>query len=64
MFKGYKTLIFNVAIAVIGLLGANVDNDLKAILSDNIDSVLGAFGAINVLLRFLTTTPVFKKVFG
>ena len=64
MFKGYKTLVFNVAVAIVGLLGVNVDNDLKAFLSDNIDSVLGAFGAINVLLRFLTTTPVFKRVFG
>lgn len=61
-FKGYRTIAFNVAVAVAGVLwgdeavvalgniGLGVDNAE--------DALLAAWGAVNVLLRVVTTTPI------
>lgn len=57
MLKGYKTVIVNVASAVVGVL--MVTDWVNLGLSDQTAGlVIGLLGAVNVGLRFLTTGPV------
>lgn len=58
MFKGYKTIIFNVLAAVLPIMEAT---DLTAVLSENGLVWYGLVIAVgNVILRTVTTTPVGK----
>lgn len=57
MLKGYKTLIFNIAAAILGVLGATNTVDIG--LTGNGAMYFGAaIAGLNMVLRFFTTTPV------
>lgn len=54
--KGYKTIIFNVATIIAALAEMT---DLISVVSPGSEStVLLAVGIANLVLRYLTTTPV------
>ncbi len=61
--KGYKTIIVNGAAVLIPIIGFFLDNGAMAA------SVLGPYGAgaisilglVNIVLRWVTTTPVLKS---
>jgi len=65
-FKGFRTIAFNVATAVAGVLWG--DEAVQAIAQIGLgadgaeNALISAWAAINVLLRVVTTTPVGKKV--
>jgi len=63
--KGFRTIVFNVATAVVGVLWGEEAVTAVANLglgADNAeDALLSAWAAINVLLRVVTTTPVGQK---
>lgn len=68
--KGYRTIVVNVTVAILGLLVAlgiiPVAETISAEqVSSNIDAVFGAVavvtGAVNVVLRVFTNTPVGEK---
>jgi hypothetical protein len=58
--KGWKTILFNIGLAVVGVLQAS---DLATIISDPqvVGIAVTAIGAIGVVLRFLTNTAVASK---
>ena len=59
MLKGWKTTIFNVLVVVIAGIEAGTYNDL---IPDNYEATLLAIvGAINLVLRALTNTPIGSK---
>lgn len=64
--KGYRTIAFNLAVAVVGVLfGQDVVAAVSALgLSTDqaIDAVVALIGAANIVLRFFTTTPALKRV--
>lgn len=58
MLKGYKTVTFNVAGAIVvvaGLLGFDLGTETAALLAGVI------IPAVNVALRVVTDTPIFRK---
>jgi hypothetical protein len=63
--KGYRTVLFNVASAVGGVLWGDEAVEAVANLGLGLDSaekaLLVAWAAVNVLLRLVTTTPVGQK---
>ena len=60
MFQGWKILIFNTAIAIIGVFAAF---DWTSIVSnpEHAGLIVSAIGVINVILRFFTSTPPGQK---
>jgi hypothetical protein len=61
--KGYKTAIFNGAIAaipVIDWLGSN-GTLITPFLGAHAGAVLSVVGLANFVLRWVTTTPIFKQ---
>jgi hypothetical protein len=58
MLKGWKTLAFNVAIAVFGVLQATNWVDLLG--SDKAGIAVTVIGIIGAVLRFMTDTPATK----
>lgn len=59
--KGYKTVIFNIA-AVITTIGTLIGVDIPAAQLDTFaGAVVSAITAGNVILRAVTTSPIFKK---
>lgn len=62
MLKGWKTLIFNAAIAVLGVLQAADWVDLLG--SERAGIAVIAIGIIGAILRFLTDTPALKDKAG
>jgi len=64
-FRGYRTVAFNVAIAVAGVLWG--DEAVKALaglglgLDNAEDALIAAWAALNVALRAVTTTPMGVK---
>ena len=60
MLSGWKTIIFNVVIAIVGVLQAA---DLNTVITDpqTVGIVVTAIGAIGVVLRFLTNSPAALK---
>lgn len=57
--KGYKTILFGAAVAILGLLeGFNITDFAQYIPDEYEGLVVSAIGFIVVVLRFITTTPV------
>jgi len=61
--KGYKTVAVNGAAAVLPLLDMALNNGalLAPILGPQGAAVISVLGLVNVILRWVTTTPVFKS---
>jgi hypothetical protein len=63
--KGYKTFIFNVIVAVLPALDFVLasGSHLEAIIKDQktLAGILLGVGLVNVILRSITTSPIFKK---
>lgn len=66
--KGYKTIIFNSIMAIIAVVYAlNPDAEKPSAeqVQGSVDAVEAGFTAVltvgNVILRAITTSPVFKK---
>lgn len=59
MLKGWKTILFNVAIAIIGVLQA-VDW-IDVLGSDRAGLAVTVIGIAGTVLRFLTDTPALKS---
>lgn len=60
--KGWRTVLFGLLVAVLGLLDALAMVDLTPLLSawlpeGRVGAVLSMIGVVTVLLRFVTTTP-------
>lgn len=56
--KGWKTFAFNVAAGVVGvLLAAFADAPLDP---QDVGIATTVLGSINVVLRYVTTTPIFE----
>ena len=67
--KGFKTVAFNVVMTLIALVKVfNPDAELPDTVAvqasvDLVDAgFLSAWGTINLILRSLTDSPIFKKV--
>lgn len=59
MFKGFKTIIFNVLAAILPILEASSVTDT---MNDEYTALYtAAVAGANLYLRFKTTTPVFKN---
>ena len=59
MLKGYKTIVFNLLASVVPLLELT---EIKAIVPDDqMPLYMFVVAGVNLLLRYLTTTPVGKK---
>ncbi|KKL25242.1 hypothetical protein LCGC14_2407310 [marine sediment metagenome] len=56
--KGWKTTVFGVLIAV---LGALTSADMQAWIMENFPWVSGGLGTAIIILRALTTSPIFEK---
>jgi hypothetical protein len=63
MIKGYKTVLFNGAVAALPILDALVANGklLGALLGPYGAGIVGFLGIANIVLRAVTKTPVFKS---
>ena len=62
MLKGYKTVLFNLAVAGLYLLEKFDITQFTHFIPDQYEPLIVATIAfVNVLLRFVTTSPVFKK---
>ena len=60
--KGYKTVIVNGVVTLIPLIDMAVNNGaVITALIPHAGVVLSALGAINILLRIVTNTPVGKS---
>ncbi len=61
--KGYRTFLVNGAVVAAPLIGFLLDNGevLSALLGPYGGQVLVLLGAVNMVLRFVTNTAVFKK---
>ncbi len=59
MFKGWKTLAFNAALAVFGVLQAADWVDLLG--SERAGVAVTVIGVIGAVLRFFTNTPATKS---
>lgn len=60
--KGWRTVLFGLLVAIVGLLDALAMVDLTPLLSSwlpegRVGAVLSAIGILTVLLRFVTTGP-------
>lgn len=60
--KGYKTVVVNGAAAIIPIVDLVVNNGaiVSAISPAGAATALSVLGLINVILRWVTTTPIFK----
>lgn len=60
--KGYKTLIVNGAVAVLPMIDMAVNNGeiLSVVLGGHAAAALSVLGLVNMVLRWVTTTPVMK----
>ena len=60
--KGYKTLVVNGAVAIAPIIDLALNNGqiLGAVLGPYGAATISVLGLINVLLRWVTTTPVLK----
>ena len=61
-FKGWKTIAFNV-ITLLSLVGTAAlgSPDVVAWLHANAPALVGTLSGINIVLRVLTSTPIFKS---
>lgn len=60
--KGYKTLVVNGALAVLPAVDyvLNHSEFVTMLLRDHAEATLSVIGLVNVVLRWVTTTPVMK----
>lgn len=68
MFAGYKTVVTGVISIVGGIataMGVTLDAEAMQAISANIDVVVGGgmslYGAVMIVLRAFTNSPMFKK---
>lgn len=61
--KGYKTLAVNGALAVLPLVDFIVNNGavVSAVVGANAPALLSFIGLVNIVLRWVTTTPALKS---
>ena len=61
--KGYKTVVVNALIVLPPLLDYVVNNGeaFAPLLGGQGAAVLAILGGVNIILRALTTTPIFQK---
>jgi hypothetical protein len=61
--KGYKTAVFNGALAALPVLDWIATNGsyITPFLGAHAGTILAVVGLANVLLRSVTSTPIFKK---
>ena len=61
--KGYKTVIVNTAAAVLPLVDLLVNNGglVTAMTGGSPAAALSVLGLVNVVLRWVTDTPIFKS---
>jgi hypothetical protein len=57
-----KTIVFNVAVLVAGLMTFLLNNDVIKQYPDVAAGLVSAAAVINVVLRFMTATSLFGKV--
>ena len=62
MMKGYKTLVVNGAVAIAPVidLALNHGEILGAVLGPYGAAAISVLGLLNIILRWVTTTPVLK----
>ena len=60
--KGYKTLILNGAVAVAPIVDLAINNGavISALTGGEAATVLSVLSLANIVLRWVTTTPIFK----
>lgn len=60
--KGFKTITVNAAITVLPLVSLVADNGamISALLGPYGAGVISVIGLVNIVLRWVTTTPVLK----
>lgn len=60
--KGYRTLIVNGAVAVLPWVDAALNHGeiVGAVLGPKGAAVLSVLGLVNIVLRWITTTPVLR----
>ena len=56
--KGYRTLIFNLIMVIVGLTGAELSPETA---KKTAEAFVTLWGAGNIVLRSVTTTPLGKK---
>lgn len=61
--QGYKTIVVNGAATLLPLVDLVANNGalISTITGGNAAAALSILGLINVVLRWVTTTPVFKS---
>jgi hypothetical protein len=60
--KGYKTIVVNGALAVLPVIDYVANNGhVVAAVIPHATAVMSVIGLINVILRWVTTTPVLKQ---
>ena len=61
--KGYKTMVVNGAATVLPLIDILANNGglINAVTGGNAAVAISVLGLINMVLRWVTTTPVFKS---
>lgn len=62
MMKGYKTLIVNGALAAIPVVDYVANNGalVAGVAGQHAGAILSVVGLINIVLRWMTTSPVLK----
>lgn len=60
--KGYKTLILNGAVAVAPIIDLAINNGavISALTGGEAATILSVLSLANIVLRWVTTTPIFK----
>ena len=56
--KGWKTVVFGIAIGALSLLSGP---DMQAFVADHLPEAGAAIGLAIVILRAVTSSPIFKK---
>ena len=60
--KGFKTVAFGAAVAVLGVLETLDITDFAQLIPDQYEPLLvSVIGTVVVILRFVTNTPALKK---
>jgi len=56
--KGFKTILYGLLIAVTAVLA---DESVKAFVLENFEAIGASLGAGVMILRAITSSPIFKK---
>lgn len=56
--KGYKTLVFGLLIAALSVLS---NAEMQVFVADNLPALGSLTGTVIIILRAVTTSPIFKK---